>query len=265
MRHASKAFVWVAAVVLFTSLAPAKQAARSSYLAPGAVDMLEVLPPAPIPGDPRYETDREMFKMTRKLQGTPRWTMATNDVSWGNDVMLHNFGCAMGLDVAPDKAPHLIALLKKAGSDTQRETNIAKDFYKRSRPFKIDAGPICQPEAELGNSYDYPSGHTTGGWTWALVLADVVPDHASAILARGRAYGESRIVCGAHNASAVEAGRLSATITMTAVRNTVAYQRDLKAARAEIAALRKTTVAAPPAICDAEKALIAQSIYTPAP
>lgn len=263
MVRVSKAFIWIAAVVVFTSLAPAKQAARPSYLKPGAVDMLMVLPPAPVPGDPRYEADREMFKMTRKLQGTPRWTMATNDVSWANDVMLGDFSCAMGIAVTPEKVPHLIALVQKAGNDTQRETNVAKDFYKRSRPFKIDSGPICQPEADLANSYDYPSGHTTGGWTWALVLADVVPDHVSAILARGRAYGESRIVCGAHNASAVEAGRLSATITMTAVRSTAAYQRDLRLARAEIAALRKTAAAAPPAVCDAEKALIAQSIYTP--
>jgi acid phosphatase (class A) len=265
MRHASKVFVWTAAVVLFTGLAPAEQKVRPSYLAPGVVNMLEVLPPAPVPGDPRYESDREMFKMTRKLQGTPRWALATNDVSWANDIMLHNFSCAMGVDVTSAKAPKLVALLQKAGGDTQRETNVAKNFYKRARPFRIDAGPICQPESDLADSYDYPSGHTTGGWTWALVLADVVSDHASAILARGRAYGESRIVCGAHNASAVEAGRLSATITMTAVRSTAAYQRDLKAARAEMAALRKTAAAAPPAICDAEKALIAQSIYTPAP
>lgn len=265
MRRVSKAFVWTAAVVLFTSLAPAEQKARLSYLAPGKVEMLSILLPAPVVGDPRYESDREMFKRTRKLQGTPRWTLAVNDVQWGNDVMLHNFSCAMGVNLTPDKAPRLVALIQRAGSDTNRETNVAKDFYKRQRPFKIDSGPICQPEADLGNSYDYPSGHTTGGWTWALVLADVIPDRASAILARGRAYGESRIVCGAHNASAVEAGRLSATITMTVVRSTAAYKHDLTAARAEMATLRKTAPASAAAVCDAEKALISQSIYTPAP
>lgn len=262
MGRVSKPLVWTAAVVLFTSIAPAKQASRS-YLEPGVVNMLEVLPPAPVPSDPRYETDREMFKMTRKLQGTPRWTMAVNDVQWSNDVMLHNFSCALGVEATPANAPRTVALIQKAENDTQHQTSVAKNFYKRLRPFKIDAGSICQPESDLADSYDYPSGHTTHGWTWALVLSDVVPDRVSAILARGRAYGESRIVCGAHNASAVEGGRLSATITMTAVRNTAAYQRDLKVARAEIAALRKAAAAVSPSVCEADKALIAQSIYTP--
>lgn len=263
MHRARNILAGVAAFALLASVAPAEQKAPRGYLAPGTVDIVSVIPPAPVPGDPRYEADREMFKMTRKLQGTPRWIMATNDVSWANDQMLKNFSCALGVTIDPKKAPKLISLLDKAGSDTQREASVAKYIYKRARPFHIDDGEICQPKSELGDSYDYPSGHTTGGWTWALVLADVAPDHASAILARGRAYGESRIVCGAHNASAVEAGRLATTVTMTFVRNTPAYRRDLLAARKELAALRKS--APVPAACEAEKALISQSIYTPAP
>jgi acid phosphatase (class A) len=263
MIRSSRAFVFVAAVFLFASIAPAGQKAPSSYLKPGQVDILSILPPAPVVGDPRYEADREMFKMTRRLQGTPRWNMAVSDVKWGKPEMLRNFSCALGVVLTPRKAPRLSTLLDKAGNDTQRVTNVAKDFYRRARPFKIDEGPICQSREELGDSYDYPSGHTTGGWTWALVLSDVAPDRASAVMARGRAYGESRIVCGAHNASAVEAGRLSATITMEVVRNTAAYQRDLKAARIEIKRLRRTAPA--PDGCDSERAMISQSIYTPAP
>lgn len=259
----SRVFVCIAAVVLLATSAPARQKTPASYLQAGQVDILSILPPAPVAGDPRYDADRETFKMTRKLQGTPRWDMAISDVKWGKPEMMRNFSCALGIALTPVKAPKLSVLIDRAGNDTQAVTNVAKDFYKRSRPFKIDDGPICQSKDELGDSYDYPSGHTTGGWTWALVLSDVVPDRASAIMARGRAYGESRIVCGAHNASAVEAGRLSATIAMTVVRNTAAYRRDLRAARAEISLLRKTAPA--PVGCEAEKALVSQNIYAPAP
>ncbi|GAA3262049.1 hypothetical protein GCM10020258_25920 [Sphingomonas yabuuchiae] len=42
-----------------------------------------------------------------------------------------------------------------------------------------------------------------------------------------------------HNASAVEAGRLSATVTLTALSQSPAFQRDLAAARAEVDALRR--------------------------
>jgi acid phosphatase (class A) len=237
--------------------------AEKSYLKPGAVDIMAVLPPGPVAGEARYEADRAIFKATRRYVGTPRWEMATNDVRWGNDPMLRNFGCALGVVPTPQQVPHLIKLVAKANNDTGRETNIAKKANKRLRPFMIDAGKTCQPEEELRDSYDYPSGHTTGGWTWALVLADVVPDRASQILARGRAYGESRIVCGAHNASAVDAGRLSATVTMTSVRATLSYKRDLTAAQAEFAALKKSGKAAAPEACDAEKDLIKQNIFAP--
>ncbi len=124
----------------------------------------------------------------------------------------------------------------------------------------MPAAKICQPVKELAGSYDYPSGHTTLGWTWATILAELAPDHAGAILARGRAYGESRIVCGAHNASAVEAGRLSASATLTAVRATRAYQDDFAAARAELDALRRTAAVPDPKLCRAEAELVGKDI-----
>lgn len=240
---------------------PPRDKASESYLKPGTVDLLSVLPSAPVVGDTRYDADRAVFRATRRFVGTPRWDLATNDAQYGDAIMLKNFSCALGIALTPAKAPHLMALLAKAGRDTQRETNVAKKFFKRLRPFLIDDGKTCQPPEELKDSFDYPSGHTTGGWTWALVLADVVPDRASQILARGRAYGESRIVCGAHNASAVEAGRLSATVTMTFVHNKPAYTKDLQAARREFAALRKT--APVPTQCEAEAELVKQDIFLP--
>jgi acid phosphatase (class A) len=108
-------------------------------------------------------------------------------------------------------------------------------------------------------SYDYPSGHTTLGWTWALILTSIAPDRAQQILERGRAYGDSRFVCGAHNESAVEAGMQSASATMALVSTKPAYQTDLASARAEISALRASNPSRPEA-CDAEAALIAQRV-----
>jgi acid phosphatase (class A) len=249
--------------VVVTGLAAAQDIpAQKGYLKPGTVDIMSVLPAGPVAGDARYDADRAIFKATRRYIGTPRWEMATKDVSWKDADMLAGFSCALGTTVTPKDIPRILAVVHRAGDDTQHETNVAKKANKRLRPFQIDAGEICQPAKDLADSYDYPSGHTTGGWTWALVLADVAPDHASQILARGRAYGESRIVCGAHNASAVEAGRLSATVTMTSVRATAAYQRDLKKAQAEFKALKKTAPDA--AMCEAERGLVSLNIFAPA-
>jgi len=189
--------------------------------------------------------------------------MATNDVKLAPADLFRDFSCAMGIAMTPENAPRTAALLRRAMVDTARQTGIAKTVYKRQRPFLIDRGPICQPAAEVADSYDYPSGHTTAGWTMATLLAQIAPDRATPLLARGRAYGESRIVCGVHNASAVEAGRLSASSTLTAMQADPAFAADLAAAKREIAALRQTGGAAKTdtAQCTREAALVAQPLY----
>lgn len=236
----------------------------AGYLTPGEFEVTAVLEPAPRPGDPRYDTDRKIFRATRAFIGSPRWALAASDADTSVPALLRDFSCAVGIELTPETAPKLVAVVRRAGIDTSSQTRIAKEAYKRGRPFTIDKGKICQQQAELYDnkarrmSYDYPSGHTTWGWTWALVLTAIAPDRAQQILERGRAYGDSRFVCGAHNESAVEAGMLSATSTMALVATKVEYQGDLAAARAELAALR--TSARPAQGCAAEAALLQQRV-----
>lgn len=230
------------------------------YLADGEFDVTHILEPAPKAGDPRYDTDRKIFRATRRLEGSPRWALSTNDADERTGSILKDFSCSVGVALTPENAPAVVRVALRANVDTATRSAKAKDFYKRQRPFLIDKGKICQPRFELFDikagrpSYDYPSGHTTRGWTWALVLAAVAPDRAEAILQRGRAYGDSRFVCGAHNESAVEAGMLSASSTMAVVSTKPAYQADLSAARDELDALRK--IGARPGGCEAEAALL---------
>lgn len=248
------------------ALVPAAAAADrpSGYLAASEFDVTQVIEPAPRHGDPRYATDRKIFCATRKLKGTPRWALAMRDADVGVPAMLHDFSCAVGVTLTPENVPRLVELIRRAGADTGAQTGRAKDFYRRERPFVIDRGAICQPQSELYDdkrhrmSWDYPSGHTTWGWTWALVLASLAPDRAQQILERGRAYGDSRFVCGAHNESAVEAGMLSATATMALVQTKAAYKADWAAARTELAALR--TTGQRPAGCEEEAALIGERV-----
>jgi len=234
---------------------------RAGYLMPGSFDILPILAPAPVRGDARYQADRRIFRATRRLLKTPRGALAVNDVQRSPDAMLADFACALGASIAPDRVPHTVAVILRASLDTNAQKDRAKDFYKRTRPLFIDTGPVCQPRAKLANTFDYPSGHTTGGWTWALILADLVPDHATAILARGRAFGQSRAICGAHNASAVEAGFMTADATMAAVRTVPAYRADLEAAREELKAALRTASAPDAARCNTEAGLVAMHAY----
>ena len=82
------------------------------------------------------------------------------------------------------------------------------------------------------------------------------------ILIRGRAFGESRAVCGMHTASAVEAGRTTGAAVVAAEHGSAEFRADVEAARQEIAAQRAAHASAPdPAACQAEAALTARTPY----
>ncbi len=241
-------------------MVPAQGPRFTGYLQPGGLDILKVLPPAPVEGDTRYETDRRVFKDTRAWEGSARWKMASDDATAGPADMLRHFSCSVAVEMNPANAPKIMDVAQRATRDAGREMGIAKDHFQRKRPFWIDDGNICRPRAELGDTYDYPSGHTTAGWTWALVLAQVAPDRASQILARGRSIGESRVVCGVHNASAVEGGRYTADAVMALVSANAEFRADVEAARLELAKLRQTGAKPDPARCEQEAALVALPI-----
>ncbi|MDB5685880.1 MAG: Acid phosphatase [Rhizorhabdus sp.] len=250
---------WALAIVTAAPAVVVAAGEGPSFLDDGYFDVIDILPPAPIKEEPRGVADREIFKLTRSLKGSQRWQLAINDVAGDTASLMRDFSCAAALNLTPQNAPKTAALLEKATRDTERETNAVKNFYRRQRPFQIDQGETCQPQAEI-TGYDYPSGHATRGWTWGLVLAEALHERAAPILSRARAYGESRIVCGAHNASAVEAARLSATATMDIVRTEQAYDDAVRAARNELLALRKTSTPPSPSACSAEEALVGQPI-----
>lgn len=253
-----------AIVVAQQQAAPAPAQPRPGYLAPGSFDILKILAPAPTPGTPDYANDRKVFAAMKKWKGTPRWDMATADVPTDTASMLKDFSCSVGIALTPQLAPRTAAVLIKAGNDTNNASVAAKNHYQRLRPFQVDkvpAGDTCQAPDSLNGSYDYPSGHTIKGWTWGQLLSEAVPDRAVEIMARARAYGQSRLVCRVHNASAVDGGVLTASATLAAVHASAAFRDDIAAARVELAALRADPKTPKPEGCEAEAALVAQPIY----
>lgn len=233
--------------------------APAGYLAPGAYDAIKVLPAAPKPGSPQAEADRQIFLATRALKDTPRWSLATNDDSTTG--ILQDFSCALGFTPSMSKTPRMVGVMLRLRFDVRAAVDGPKDLYNRPRPYLVDEGPICIDRSEgLAKSPDYPSGHSTWGWAMGMVLAQASPGQATEILARARAFGESRLVCGVHNASSVTAGQVNAAALMAAVNGSSLYRSDIEGLRAEIAAARKAGPAPDKAACAAEAALIAQPL-----
>ncbi|WP_374577968.1 phosphatase PAP2 family protein [Phenylobacterium sp.] len=238
----------------------AKPAAETGYLGEAGPDTYKILPPAPVPGTIRYQADRSAFLATRSLKDTPRWKLATADAD--EAAIAKDMSCALGMEITPAAAPKLTKVLMTLRYDVRRAVNHPKDIYKRQRPYLIDDGDICVAKTDgLAKSPDYPSGHTTWGWTVGLILAELAPDRATEILTRARSFGESRLVCGVHNMSAVEAGRTNGSIVVAGLHGSPQFRADMDAARKEMAVLRKNAKAPDPAACAAEADLIAKSPY----
>lgn len=226
------------------------------YLAPEAIDTTAVLPAPPPPGSEAAEADRTLFRATRALAGAPRWDMAVADLPERN--ILKNLSCAIGADLNPYAMPRLTGLLIRMAPDVSRAVSRPKRLYGRQRPYLVDEGTICTTRSKsLARSPDYPSGHATWSWAVGLVMAELVPERSTQILTRARAFGESRIVCGVHNASSVAAGRMNATAVVAALHGSPAFRQDMVEARAELARALKHP--RPPKGCAAE----AEALATP--
>ncbi|WEJ98804.1 MAG: phosphatase PAP2 family protein [Candidatus Sphingomonas phytovorans] len=237
------------------ALTATSQAADTGpYLAPDRVpDGVAILPPPPAPGSAAARADHAIFVATRTLRGTPRWRLATEDVS---NAPLDRYACALGMKLTPASAPALTRLLDRAG--TGDLVNPVKQHYRVPRPYLGTDSPICEPRtAHLAGNGDYPSGHAANGWLEGLILAELAPERATAILARARAYGESRAVCGSHSASAVQAGWMAGSAMFAMLGGAPGFQRDLKAARDELVSIGSNVPAPDPGQCKAEQVALA--------
>jgi acid phosphatase (class A) len=137
--------------------------------------------------------------------------------------------------------------------DAGLSTYAAKTHYQRRRPFIEFKETTCAPqdEARLENDGSYPSGHSAIGWAWALVLAELQPERANEILQRGFAFGQSRMICGVHWQSDVEAGRVVGAATVARLHADATFADDMQTAKEELAAARAKGPANP-AACTAE-------------
>ena len=197
---AAAATAWGQSAVPPSGSSVLPRARAPGYLGADAVpDHRVFLPPPPAVDSPAGIADIAIFHATRSLESGPRWQLAASDDRIGSRKMLGDFGCAMGVDLTVVEAPALARTLARANADLLPMVGDAKDHYRRPRPFVTESGPTCvDVSPEFAASGSYPSGHSAAAWLYALLLSEIDPGNAAAIVARGRAFGESRVVCGVH-------------------------------------------------------------------
>lgn len=235
--------------------APARTMLGNPYLKdwPPA-ESIALSPPPPAPESVAEARDVMASQAALALRGSPRWALATSDADLMPGRTAAAFACAAGVALGPTATPRTDRLLLRAMADLGKSTSIIKRAYQRPRPFMVNGQPTCTPDFEsyLRKDGSYPSGHSAIGYGTGLILAQLIPDRAAQLVARGRAFGDSRRVCNVHWLSDTEEGRISAAATVARLNAEPAFVADLAAARKELRAARSA-----PQNCAAEAAALA--------
>lgn len=209
---------------------------------------LDLLPPPPEAGTILFLYDKERYDWGKLQRDTPRGDQAAQDARVdGNGVPLA-FSEAFGIEISKEKTPEIHKLIINMREDAgDLATRDAKNHYMRVRPFSFFNEMTCNPEQqkELSTNGSYPSGHTAIGWATALVLAEINPDRQNEILKRGFEMGQSRVICGYHFQSDVDAARIVSSAVVARLHANDAFMKQLNKAKAEFAKLQKAGAVQP--------------------
>jgi acid phosphatase (class A) len=196
------------------------------------IPLENIIPPPPARGS-QVEQD-EIAEILRMRASATQAQLAQakrdNDIE---DATIFAGAIGPGWDLA--NLPKTKFLVDRIMDVDRPDSSIAKHYFRRARPWIVNPKVQTCAEHSQGTGNDsYPSGHTMLGFELGVVLASLMPNHATAILARAQQYGENRIVCGFHFRSDVTAGEQFGTVLAVEMMQHPVFQVWFKAAQLEL-------------------------------
>ena len=210
-----------------------------AYLTPDELpNMVYWLPEPPAEGSAAFEYDIHRYNWGKEQRkDAKRAERAIHHASINPVVVCSHFNEAMGLEISPENTPQIYRLLIDGMETANNISRKPKKHYSRQRPFCRFNEPTLVPSAEevLRNNGSYPSGHTIIGFAGALLLSEINPAAADALLKEGYECGQSRIITGYHWQSDVDAARIAASVAVVAMRNSKEFCKQMQRAKREFA------------------------------
>ncbi len=219
----------------------AQQTDHSFLLPTDVASSKTLLNPPPAEESAAFQYDKYRYFWGKSLRNTPRGEMAYRDCDSSPDGLARAFSETFGTPISREATPQLYKLIAFVNDDAGwYGTDECKLYYRRIRPYRYFDEPTCKPEDERGlqDNGSYPSGHTAGGWAVALILAEINIDNQTALLQRGHAFGESRVICGYHWQSDVDAGYIVAAGVVARLHADDGFAQQLAKAKEEFRALQ---------------------------
>ncbi len=221
----------IALVVSTTFSASAADSKYGNYIfvKPGQLDLGKLLAPSP---DPKSETQKRDLAAVLEVQKTRTPAQVERAVA-DNPLSIYRFADVVGPDFSAARYPKADAFFKRMFNDSRILVLSSKDVWDRPRPYVVSKD--VQPAGELPKAPgSYPSGHAIYGYLCAIILANMLPEKATALYERGHEYGTNRLVNGVHFPTDIEAGRLAATAIAAALLQSEQFRSELEVAKAEL-------------------------------
>lgn len=159
------------------------------------------LAPPPAPGSAEDEADMAELLRWETVRTPAQCELARKEKMPDFDSLFGDSGI-----LTPKEMKAAAGLVAAADAVVSVVTGYYKKKYSRPRPY--DENPNLRPCADKpGGATSYPSGHAALGAVDACVLAEIFPDRADALTARGVLVGDLRVIGGVHHPSDVAASR----------------------------------------------------------
>jgi acid phosphatase (class A) len=204
-------------------------ASDASYISLNQVNLAKLLAPPPA-----AQSDQQKLDLMAVLQAQKGRTASQSERAVAdNDYSIFRMaGEVLGPNFTAERVPKTAAFFARVIQDARTLFLATKAVWDRSRPFKVSAD--VKPIGELEHTGSYPSGHATRGYLAAIILANMLPEKSESLFARGREYGENRVLAGDHFPTDIEAGRIAATAMAVAFMQNEAFMKDFAEATAEL-------------------------------
>lgn len=155
------------------------------------------------------------------------------------------FSRALGVDMAKS-TPVLNRYLRAMLNQVDAASATIKQQVRRPRPYL--SHPDLQPCLPPESGFSFPSGHASWYAAAAELLAVLLPERRERLMAVGQHGGASRVMCGVHYPSDVEAGLRLGRAAALQLQASGEWQRmrDDPALRQELEMLRRLSTGAFP-------------------
>jgi len=224
----------LAVATLLVAAAAPFAASAEVFLTPADVPAALLLPPPPAPGSAQALAEITELKTVAAMRTQAQFDEAARDAKdETGDWFADSIG--PGFDFA--KLPATAKMLADIHETEEALAGPAKTFFHRDRPWIVEPSlETCTPKKPGPAATSYPSGHSTTAFAMAVVLAQLMPAKAQAILARARLFAERRLVCSVHFRSDIVAGEAFGTAIGLKLMENSGFRKEYDAAAAELRA-----------------------------